>query len=584
MKRARFFLRYLGQHRLSYSLGILFIIATNWLTVTIPLHIQAGVDLLTLGTEELKAHQTELYGHLWQIFWLALVIIVVRSLSRILFFNPGRAIEFEVKNELFTKLVHLQKNYYDHNTTGSVISRVQNDITGLRLLCGFVLMQFFNILTALSFTPYKMWTISPSLTLYAVIPIALVFLAVRMGMKVVVQYSEGRQGLLQSISSYIVASLTGMDVIKGYHLTRWTTDRFEETNQAFLQASLKISFVRSFLIPILNNLENILKVMILTLGGWTVIQGEMTIGGLTAFMAYGALLTLPLTGLGWISTLYQQAMVGVESIETILKQETPHLARPALTQPPAELFAQGLRVKNLSYTYPNSQEPVLKGVSFYLRPGESLGVLGQIGSGKTTLVNCLNHYLEVQPGQVFLSGHDISQIPLEALRKTIKTVTQDVFLFSDSLQNNIAFGVEQLTPKALERVIYESALEEEIERFPAGVETLVGEKGIMLSGGQKQRISLARALVEPAPLLILDNVLSAVDYATERFLLEQILQRRACQSLLIVSHRVQALERCDQILVLHEGQIVDQGTHSELLTRPGFYQQTWQLQQGKENE
>ena len=586
MKRLKFFLKYISRHWMSYSAGIIFILLTNWLTVTIPNHIQASVDLLSLGMEGISTRQQELYDHLWMILLLALTIIVVRSLSRVFFFNPGRAIEFEVKNDLFQQLVTLQKDYFDKNPTGGIVSRIQNDITGMRLLCGFVMMQAFNILSALSFTPYKMWMISPNLTLMCIIPVILVFAVVRVGMRVVILHSKERQTVLQSISSYIVASLSGIDVIKGYHLGKWSAEGFEKLNQSFLYSSLRISFVRSFLIPVLNNLENILRVLILTVGGWSVIKGEMTIGGLTAFMAYGALLTMPLSGLGWISTLVQQAMVGVASIETILKEETPHLSREPLDKPPMELFAQGLQVKNLTYRYPDQDQPILSGISFSIQPGETLGILGQIGSGKTTLANCLNQYLHIAPGQVFLGAEDIVDIPHQELRKTVKTVSQDVFLFSDSLENNIAFGYssEKMNEETLGRVIYESALTEEVERFPEGVDTLVGEKGIMLSGGQKQRISLARALVEPAPLLILDNVLSAVDYATERFLLDQILQRRTCQSLIIISHRVQALEKAEHILVMDQGRIIDRGSHEELLQREGLYKQTYDLQQGEENE
>ncbi len=586
MQRIQFFIFYLGQHKLSYSFGIIFIVLTNWLAVTIPEYIEKSVDILSLGAEKLSSSQVELESYLWIIFILAVSIIFTRSLSRVLFFNPGRAIEFEVKNDLFQKLTYLQKDYYDKNPTGGIVSRIQNDITGVRLLCGFVMMQIFNIITALSLTPYKMWQLSPSLTLYCVAPVVAAFLIVKVGMKVVVVHSRTRQDLLQDISSYIVASLGGIDVIRAYQLTGWSALQFEDKNQEFLSESLKISFVRSFLIPILANLENILKILILFVGGYYVIESTMTIGQLTAFMAYSVLLTMPLMGLGWITTIIQQSMVGVESIESILSKEEPTQNIAPIDQKATELFEGGIEVKGLSYTYPDQTQPVLTDINFKIDPCKTIGILGPIGSGKTTLVNCLNGYLPTKKGEISLGGKDITEIPRQDLRQVVKTVSQDAFLFSDTLKNNIIFGAvkEDISPENLDRSIYESALQEEVERFPKGVETMVGEKGIMLSGGQKQRISLARAMVESAPLLVLDNVLSAVDYATERFLLGQILKRDSCQSLLIVSHRVQALENCDEILVLQGGVIVDRGTHSELTRRAGLYQQTWELQQGDHHE
>ena len=586
MKRLRFFLRYLRRHWLAYSLGAWAIFLTNWLSVVIPQHIQGSIDLLMEGKLSLAPQAAQLEHHLLMILGLALVIIVVRSMSRVLFFNPGRAIEYEVKNDLFIQLTALQKEYYDQNPVGNIVSRLQNDITGMRLLCGFVLMQVFNIATALSITPYMMWQLSPELTLYCVLPIGLAFVAVRVGMGVVVGHSRVRQEQLQGLSGFLLSSLAGIDVLRGFQLQAWSMQNFSQKNQAFLQKSLQISLVRSFLMPVLGNLENLLKVLILFVGGFFVLEGRLTLGELTAFMTYAALLTMPLTGLGWVSTIFQQSMVGVESLETILDQPTLHRQRPATGLAPRELFGQGLKVQNLTFAYPDSATPMLQGVSFTLRPGQMIGVLGAIGSGKTTLVNCLNGYLSLPPGLITLGGRDLQSLPHGELRSAIRTVSQDVFLFSDSVENNIRFGQgeTELDQAQLEELVVEAALAEEVERFPAGINTLVGEKGIMLSGGQKQRIALARAFAEPVPLLILDNVLSAVDQATERFLIERILTHKDRQALLIVSHRVAALERADEILVLDQGCIVERGTHKTLMALGGIYAQTWKLQQGGSHE
>lgn len=584
--RLQFLFGYVRQHKWSYLAGICFIVLTNWISVTIPEYLKLSIDLISGYSDNLDINQGKLYHYLLIILLLAISIIFVRSLSRIFFFNPGRAIEYRIKNDLFRKLTLLQKDYYDHNPTGGIISRVQNDINGIRLICGFGLMQVFNIATALSLTPYKMWQLSPALTLYIVFPIIIVFVIVRIGMHFITRNMRLRMAALQQLSGFIVSSLSGIDVIKGFSLFEWNTAKLKEHNDTLLRLSLKISFFRSFLMPVLHNLENILKVIILSIGGYYVIQTDFTIGELTAFIAYSALLSMPIMGLGWLTTIIQTGLVGLASIETIISQkiETVDSIRTPKTIL-SDRFRSGIEVKNLRYTYPGASKPVLDNISFTIKPGQTIGILGKIGAGKTTLVNCLNRYLTVPKNTIFIGGEEVNSFSKSDIRQIIRTVSQDVFLFSDSVLQNILFGAENeqaVNDETIEKVVFDSALKDEIERFPDKYETMIGEKGIMLSGGQKQRISLARSMMASYDLLILDNILSAVDYETERFLLNQILKKRTAKSLLIVSHRVQALERADKILVLDEGRITDIGTHQELVEKPGLYRETWKLQeQGK---
>jgi len=560
-------------------------VLTNWIAVTIPGYLKLCIDLLSESSGDLRSNTDQLFEYLLMMFGLALSIIIVRTLSRVFFFNPGRAIEFQIKNDLFKKLTLLQKNFYEKNPTGTIISKIQNDINGVRMICGFGMMQVFNIMTALSFAPIKMWQLSAPLTLYTVLPIIVVFIIIRFSMHFVIRYTRARMLTLEKISSFIISSLSGIDVIKSYDINKLNIENFEETNKEMMNQSLKISFIRSFFMPLLQNLENILRVIILLVGGSMVINASLTIGELTAFIAYLALLTMPIMGLGWLTTIFQTGIIGVTSLLTILNQEIPETKiEPLPRAVRKQLFDQGLDIKNLSYTYPDQDEPALKNISFSILPNQTVGILGKIGSGKTTLINCLNRYLLIDNHQVFMGHHDLSDLSLVDVRSVIHTVSQDVFLFSDSIRNNILFGTKQaenLANPDLTDVILESALQEDIFRFQDGLDTMVGEKGIMLSGGQKQRISLARALMTPCDLLILDNVLSAVDHETERFLLEHIHKRRTARSLLIVSNRVQALEQANLILVLDEGRIVARGTHQSLIIQDGLYRETWELQQSE---
>ena len=579
---------YIKQHWLSYSLGVIAILATNWIAVSIPEYISLSIDLLN---NDLESRQDLLLEYMLIMLGLAVVMIFVRTLSRILFFNPGRAIECQIKNDMFHKLMALQKDYYEANPSGNIISRINNDITGVRMICGFGLMQCFNITSALSMTPFKMWQLSPSLTLYCIIPILLVFTAVRLGMRVLVRNMQARMESLQRLSGFTVSSLSAIDLIKSQTMRKWSKGRFENENQEMLRRSMKIAWTRSFVLPMLSNLEHFLKLLVLLVGGLMVIKAEFTIGQLTAFIAYSALLTFPLMGLGWVTTMIQQGLVGLASIQTVLQQKLSRSHLKSLTQTGLKsLFAENrLTVDNLSYRYPLSNKDTLKNVSFNIKPGQVIGLLGRIGSGKSTLVNGLNRYLDMGKGAIFVGKQDLAELSDNDIRACIRTVTQEPFLFSDTVENNIRFSEainESESPEHFRNILRLAAMEEEVGRFPENEKTMVGEKGIMLSGGQKQRISLARAILKPCSLLILDNVLSAVDYETERFLLQVIhnllkpengMPARA-GSLLIVSHRVTSMEQADWILVLDEGKIIDQGVHTDLIQRPGYYQQMWELQ------
>ena len=579
---------YIKQHWLSYSLGIIAILATNWIAVSIPEYIRLSIDLLN---NDLESRQDLLWEYMLIMLGLAVVMIFVRTLSRILFFNPGRAIECQIKNDMFHKLMALQKDYYEANPSGNIISRINNDITGVRMICGFGLMQCFNITSALSMTPFKMWQLSPSLTLYCIIPILLVFTVVRLGMRVLVRNMQARMESLQRLSGFTVSSLSAIDLIKSQTMRKWSKGRFENENQEMLRRSMKIAWTRSFVLPMLSNLEHFLKLLVLLVGGLMVIKAEFTIGQLTAFIAYSALLTFPLMGLGWVTTMIQQGLVGLASIQTVLQQKLSRSHLKSLTQTGLKsLFAENrLTVDNLSYRYPLSNKDTLKNVSFNIKPGQVIGLLGRIGSGKSTLVNGLNRYLDMGKGSIFVGKQDLAELSDNDIRTCIRTVTQEPFLFSDTVENNIRFSEainESESPEHFRKILRSAAMEEEVGRFPEQEKTMVGEKGIMLSGGQKQRISLARAMLKPCSLLILDNVLSAVDYETERFLLQEIHKLLKPEngmpvlagSLLIVSHRVTSMEQADWILVLDEGKIVDQGVHTDLIQRTGYYQQMWELQ------
>jgi ATP-binding cassette subfamily B multidrug efflux pump len=582
----RFFLQYALRHKYSYILGIVALFASNWLVVNIPVHIGKSIDLLSTSIEQ---NYVELQGHVYTVIGFAVLMIFTRTLSRMLFFNPGRDLERELKNDTFTQLTMLQKSFYNQNDVGALISITNNDISGVRAMAGIGMMQIFNIGFALSLTPIKMWQISPTLMMYCILPIIVAFTIVNYSIGIMRQLMRRRMLDLQALSTSTVNFLNGVEVIKSHHIQPWAVGEFERDNQTLLDCSLKQLRIRTFFLPILEYTDGVLKILIIAVGGLYLIEETMTLGELTAFLTYATLLAMPFISFGRIISVFQMGLVSIKSIRRILGEDVSDLP-PLIDSEQRDLFGSGIRVKNLSYAYVSPEDgvskvPVLKNVSFDIKPGQKIAILGKVGSGKTTLVNCLNGYLKVSAGQVFVDDYDVAKLSRSDLRTAVRTITQEPFLFSDTIHNNIEFGsADRENVITIKEALYQSDMFDEVKQFPEAEETVVGEKGILLSGGQKQRLSLARGLFSPCKIIILDNVLSAVDNETERFLLTQIFENTRSQSTLIVSHRPEVLERVDLILMMDEGEIVARGSHRELLILSESYRETWNLLQESGSE
>lgn len=576
---ARFFFRYILHHKQAYAAGIVFIFLTNWLAVTIPLYLGESIDLLSGDT--LIDQQDQLGQSIGAVIVFALLMVVTRTVSRILFFNPGRAIERELKDDAFEKLMQMQPDFYREHETGALISIVNNDINGVRALAGIVMLQVFNIAFALSLTPLKMYQISPGLTLYCILPVMVTFAIAHKGIAFMRRMMRVRMVELQEMSSSTVGFLSGIEVIKSHHIQGWAEGAFARENLKILDRSLRLTMVRTVVLPVIAYTDRLLKVLILIVGGAYLIEQQLSLGDLTALLSYATLLAMPFISLGMVFSAWQTGIVSLESMRRILDRPVNAQDQLHLPQEQRErLFTHEIRVENLSYYYPGSDVAALKNISFEIKPGQTVGILGKVGAGKTTLVNCLNRYLEIDPGTVFIDNEDITGLSRQDLRSAVRTITQDPFLFSDTVSENIQFGsagLESALP--LQQVLYQSDMLDEVRLFPEREETLVGGKGILLSGGQKQRLSLSRGLYTPCKLIILDNVLSAVDNETERFLLEQIFDHSRSSATLIISHRATVLEKVDTILVLDEGELIARGSHQELLQRSPEYRQTWELQQ-----
>jgi ATP-binding cassette subfamily B multidrug efflux pump len=585
MTKSKFILHYFLLNKFSYIFAIVCIFLVNYLQVEIPRYIKLAVDLLNEST---LASKQGLVENVQWVIALSVVMVVIRILSRVYALNPGRITEATLKNDIFQHLNRLPSTFHAQFASGKLISIINNDLSGIRLFYGIGFLQLFNILFALSLTPIWMWKISPELTLYSVVPIIIASIIFRLGFRKLRALQAERLTRLQNLSEQLMNYLGGIDLIKNQQMGQWVTSELNAVNLRLLDCTMKIAKIQTIFMPILDYANHFMKVLILGLGGYYLLQEKLSIGEITAFLSYSVLLAIPLMHLGRIVTVYQMGMISIDSVQNILNNEVPRT--DLLKMDDDQKFAlrgSTLLVQNLSYRYPSAtgehSELVLQDLNFSIKPGEKVGVLGSIGAGKSTLVNCLNHHLSLQARQVFWGGKDITQVSRQDWRSYVRTITQDPFLFSDTISENVKFGGQQQGQAAdqldVQQVLELSQLNEDVRRFAAGDQTLVGEKGIMLSGGQKQRLSIARALLTPSDLIIMDNVLSAVDYETERTILKGVFNRIAGQSLLVVSHRVSALEYMDKILVLEQGKIIARGTHAELLESSSYYRNTWQLQQ-----
>ncbi|OCH61635.1 ABC transporter ATP-binding protein [Vibrio splendidus] len=581
MNKRQFIAHYLRMNRTSYLLAIVFIFLVNWLQVEIPRYIQLAIDLIDDASS--TGHQ-QLQSYVWIVVGMSVAMVVVRILSRIYALNPGRITEAALKSSLLQKLNRLPSSFHERFASGRLISIINNDLSGIRLLFGVGFLQFFNALLALSLTPLYMWRISPELTLYSIIPISIAFVIFRVGFKRMKTLHLEHMKRLQNLSAQLMSYLSGIDLIKSQQMSPWVKAETEKLNQLLLECRLKITRIQVFFMPVLDYANDLMKIIILGLGGYMLMRQELTLGEITAFLTYSVLLAMPLMQLGRIATIYQRGMVGIQSAQTILNAKVPELDEDKLTELDVEsLKGKTFSVRNLSFSYSGEERVILDDISFDIPAGKKVGVLGGIGVGKTTLVNCLNHHLDVPESSVFLGERDITNFSRSDLRRYVKTVTQDPFLFSATVEDNIRFGSldTDLAKSQVDEVLELSQLASDVTRFEHGDQTLVGEKGIMLSGGQKQRLSIARALLQPTDLIIMDNVLSAVDYETERKILEGLFKRLENQSVLVVSHRVNALEYMDEIIVLNEGKVIAKGDHATLLKTCDYYYDTWQLQQNE---
>ncbi len=555
-----------------YVGGALLVLLTNLLAVRVPIEMAHGLDALRAGTGGVR----EAAIH---IGLLGVTIIVTRTASRVLFFTPGRLAEFTLREDLFAHLLRLQPDFYARFTTGDLLSRATSDVTFARAFAGFALLQALNVVAALTMSIGQMLLLSPVLTLACAVPIALGFAFVQSGVGRMFTLQRQAQTQLASLSDDLLGTIQGVATVQAFSVEEPFVARLSGHAAALKASNLEMARLRALVFPALSVAGGVCVFVLVSFGGELVLAGALTAGQIAAFVALIAYMLMPLRLLGVLMPVFQRSEASLERIYTVLDAVPARPDSGRAVALPAAATGPTIELRGLTFAWPDAPDaPVLHNLNAVLPGGATIGIFGRTGSGKSTLLKLLARLANAPAGTVLVDGVPLDRVDLDAWRARTVTVPQAPFLFSETIAENVGFGLPRA---AVEEAVAAATLNVDLAALPDGLETVVGERGIALSGGQRQRVALARGLAREADLVLLDDVLSAVDHHTEHQLLRMLRERRALGRVptrVIVSHRLSALEQADRVLVLEEGRLVDIGTHAELVARPGPYQDAWKAQ------
>lgn len=568
---------YLRPHWQNLFWGIISLFVVNAIGIYVPLLIRDSIDELRVAFS---------FDRVWYYVLLILVLSSVmwfiRMASRIILFGLGRQVEFDLKQKIFQHLLTLEPAYFARNTAGDLINRATSDVDNIRRLLGFAILSLANTVFAYTLTFPVMLGISWWLSLMTIAIYPVMLFSVSLFSEKLRSQQQEVQEELSTMSELVQEDMSGISLIKIYAQEENEQRAFRRVNQRLLESNLKLAQTRNVLFPVVEALAYISLLVLLWLGTGAIASGGISIGDFVALLIYAERLVFPTALLGFTITAYQRGEVSIDRIETILRA-VPEIVDPTTAIPLQLEKVQGrLEVEHLSFSFPDSKTPALVDVNFRIEPGETVAIVGPIGAGKSTIANALPRLLDIKPGQIFLDGYDITQINLRDLRRAIAYVPQESFLFSTTIKNNIRYGDPVAAESTVIAAAKEAQIHPEILNFPREYSTIVGERGITLSGGQRQRTALARALVVDAPVLILDDALSSVDNQTATEILRNLSQGTQRKTVIFISHQLSAAAQADRILVMENGQIVQTGTHEELVTSPGLYRSLWHQHQLEE--
>ena len=585
MTELKYLNKYLFKYKTNLLLGFFIIIIARILLLFTPGLIRESVNVIDEFRKgniiSIETVQTELIQNIFLILLAAITAGIFTFLTRQTIINVSRYVEFDLKNEIYTQYQKLSLSFYKKNQTGDLMNRISEDVSRVRMYFGPALMYSVNTITLLIITFFYMYRQSPELTIYTISPLPILSYTIFKLSGIINIRSRIVQESLSKLSSFSQEVFTGIQIVKSYAIQKNKSLEFDNLSKKNKDNQISLVKMQALFFPLMILLIGISNILVIYVGGKQYLSGEIeNIGIIAEFIIYVNMLTWPVASLGWISSIIQQAEASQKRINEFLKEKSEiNYNLNGLKK-----INGSIEFKDVSFTYTESKIKAIDKISFKLNNRKSLGIIGVTGSGKTTLIKLITKIYNIEAGEILFDNNSINEYDLECLRKQIGVVSQDSFLFSDSIINNIRFGKEKATMKEVEKVCKIAGIHNEIIKFSNGYETILGERGINLSGGQKQRICIARALIKEPKILILDDCLSALDNETEEKIILSLKSILKDTTTIISSHRLSSVQNLNEIIVLDKGKIIQKGNHELLINQNGYYKDVYSKQLTKKDD